>query len=176
MAKQVLILSSSPRQNSNSRVLCAQLAEGARSAGNTATILDVAELHISPCNGCEKCYQDSRCAIRDDMDTVWEHINQADVLVFASPIYFYNISAQLKLVIDRLYARYRSMRPTEAALLLTCADGESAAKPARLAYYKMVESCHLTNRGVVIGSRLWGNDDLEGHSALSAAYRLGAGL
>lgn len=177
MGKHVLILSSSPRPNGNSRALCASLLQGALSAGHTAEILDVAALQIHPCGGCEYCYLHSnQCVIRDDMDLVWEKIDCSDVLVFASPIYFFHFSAQLKLVIDRLYARYRTMHPTESALLLTAADGESVMKAAKLTYQKIVKCCGLTDRGMVLAPHVWEAGDIQEHPALGEAYQLGASL
>lgn len=173
--KNVLILSSSPRPDGNSRALCDALAEGARFAGHDAHVLDVAQLSIRPCLGCNYCYNHSNaCAIHDDMDLVWAEIDKADILVFASPIYFFNVSAQLKLVIDRLYARYRTMHPTESALLLTSADSESVTRPVRMAYQKMVECCSFTDRGVICASRVWETGDIQNHPALKTAFDLGS--
>lgn len=177
MGKHILILSSSPRPNGNSRALCTALMQGALSVGHTAELLNVAALQIHPCDGCEYCYQHSnQCVIRDDMDLVWEKIDQSDVLVFASPIYFFHFSAQLKVVIDRLYARYRTMHPTESVLLLTSADRESVMKPAKLTYQKIVACCRLKDRGMVLASRVWEVGDIQEHPALAQAYRLGASL
>jgi multimeric flavodoxin WrbA len=177
MKKNILILSSSPRVGGNSQTLCHALADGARSTGNDVTILDVSRLYISPCRGCEYCYHhDRECCQHDDMDQVWEYLNQADVLVLASPVYFYNFSAQLKLVIDRLYARNSCLHPRECALLLTCAGGRGAAKAPRICYQQIAESLKLHDRGIITASDVWEEGDIQEHSALQEAYQLGASL
>lgn len=177
MSKHVLILSSSPRAAGNSEALCKALARGTRSAGNTVTILDVSKLHIAPCDGCEYCYHHSnQCIYHDDMELVWEHIDRADVLIFSSPIYFYNFSAQLMLVIDRLYARYQTMRSRECALLLTCADGKSSLRAAKLCYHQIVSSCKLIDRGIIAATNVWECGDIAQNPALDEAFHLGASL
>lgn len=175
VSKNILILSSSPRLEGNSRALCQALSNGAVAAGHQTQILDVARMRIRPCSGCQYCYQHSnQCLIHDDMDLIWKHIDWADVIVFASPIYFFNISAQLKLVIDRLYARYSTMHPSESVLLLSSADCESVAQPVYFAYQKMVDCCHLKDRGVVCASHVWEPGDIQEHPALRQAYDLGS--
>lgn len=174
MSKHVLILSSSPRAAGNSEALCTALAHGVRSVGNTATILDVAKLHIAPCDGCEYCYRHSnQCVYQDDMELVWDHMDRADVLIFASPIYFYNFSAQLMLVIDRLYSRYQAMHPRECALLLTCADGKSSLRAAKLCYQQIANSCKLINRGIIAATNVWEQGDIAQNPALDEAFHLG---
>lgn len=177
VSKNILILSSSPRPEGNSRALCAALMEGAQAAGSAVTLLDVSAMDIHPCVGCNYCYcHSNECRIHDEMDIVWEAIDRADVIVFASPIYFFNVTAQLKLVIDRLYARYSTMHPTECVLLLSSADSESVSRPVRMAYQKMAECCHLTDRGVVCAARVWEIGDIREHPALTVAYELGQNL
>lgn len=175
--KNILILSSSPRLEGNSRVLCQALSSGAAAVGHETKILDVAHMRIHPCTGCQYCYQHSnQCIIHDDMDLIWKQIDWADVIVFASPIYFFNVSAQLKLVIDRLYSRYSTMHPNESVLLLSSADSASVIQPVCLAYQKMAACCHLKDRGVVCASHVWEPGDIQEHPALRQAYDLGCTL
>lgn len=119
--KKVLILSSSPRKNGNSAALCQQFAKGAEEAGHQVEIVDVARKKIAPCLGCNACYANGgNCVQKDDMAKIREKMLAADVIVLASPIYFYSMTAQLKLVIDRTYAFYQELAGKEFYFLITC--------------------------------------------------------
>ena len=107
MAKKVLILSGSPRKGGNSDLLCREFARGAQESGCDVEILRVAAKKIAPCSGCYYCRaHNGECAHKDDMAEVLQKMIDADVIVMASPVYFYSIDAQLKAVIDRTVARW----------------------------------------------------------------------
>ena len=105
-ANHVLILRSSPRRKANSSVLADQLAAGARDAGAAVESFDLHTMDIRPCDACEFCQGsgNGQCAIDDDMQVLYPKIRQADSIVIATPIYWFTISAQAKLCIDRWYA------------------------------------------------------------------------
>ena len=105
-AKQVVILLGSPRKNGNSTALAERIAEGARAAGAHVESFYLHGMTIKPCTACEGCHQpeSSGCVIQDDMQKVYPALAAADALVFASPIYWFTMSAQLKLAVDRCYA------------------------------------------------------------------------
>ena len=124
--KKVLILSGSPRKGGNSDVLCDEFAKGALSAGNEVEKIRIAEKKISYCTGCYFCKNSGgRCAINDDMGEILEKILSCDVLVLASPVYFYSICAQLKAVIDRSVARWTEIKYKEMYYILTAAEDNS---------------------------------------------------
>ena len=104
----VLAISSSPRPNSNSRTLLDEIVRGIEKRGiHTVQYHDVAKMNIAPCKACNSCRGEKSpgvCVIKDDMAQVADAVRQADVVFMATPLYWWNISAQLKLVIDRLYA------------------------------------------------------------------------
>lgn len=102
--KNVLILSSSPRKRGNSQLLCEEFARGAQEAGHEVTLLRLADLKIGFCRACDACMRNGgTCVQKDDMAEVLAHFQKADVLVLATPVYFYGISAQMKTFIDRTY-------------------------------------------------------------------------
>lgn len=105
MAK-VLIIASSWRKNSNSTGLAKQVAKGAKSIKHDVHFMDVSRLNIGPCRGCEGCHQPKSkgCVVKDDMQALYPRFNEADVVIFASPIYWFNLGGQIKQFIDRLYA------------------------------------------------------------------------
>jgi multimeric flavodoxin WrbA len=106
MRKSVLAFMGSPRKNGNSTVLARKIAEGAAAAGCRVESFYLHRMKIKPCSACDKCKaaDDRFCVIKDDMQKLYPKIIAADALILASPIYFFTISAQLKLFMDRCYA------------------------------------------------------------------------
>jgi len=104
--KQVLVILGSPRRMGNSAALAARISRGAESAGAEVENLFLQDLEISPCRGCETCQQhDSQgCAIQDDMQEIYPKLIRADAWVIASPVYWFTMSAQTKIFMDRCYA------------------------------------------------------------------------
>ena len=114
MSKRVLILSGSPRNGGNSDILCDEFMKGAKDAGNDVEKIRVASKKIAPCTGCYYCSDHGgECVFKDDMAEVLQKMIDADVLVLASPVYFYSVCAQLKAVIDRTVARWLEVKNKE---------------------------------------------------------------
>lgn len=106
--KKVLIIAASPRRNGGSAALARKIAQGVRSSGAGVETVFLQSLDVSWCKACEKCHRKGApgCATDDDMTALYPKIREADAFVFASPIYFFTMSAQLKTFIDRCYAVY----------------------------------------------------------------------
>ncbi len=104
MSKQLLILEGSPRRKGNSTALANQAAAGAREMGAQVENIYLHGLKIAHCNGCDACVKTGICSIKDDMQTLYPKLSNADALILASPIYWYTYSGQLKTCIDRMYA------------------------------------------------------------------------
>jgi len=104
--KQVLVILGSPRRKGNSSTLAARISRGAKSAGAEVETVFLHGLKISPCRGCDTCQKtDSKgCAIKDDMQEIYPKLIGADAWVIASPVYWFNMSAQTKIFMDRCYA------------------------------------------------------------------------
>ncbi|MFC1927318.1 flavodoxin family protein [Chloroflexota bacterium] len=104
--KQVLVILGSPRRKGNSSTLAARISRGAKSAGAEVETLFLHGLKMSPCRGCDTCKkQDSKgCAIKDDMQEIYPKLIKADAWVIASPVYWFTMSAQTKIFMDRCYA------------------------------------------------------------------------
>ena len=104
--KQVLVILGSPRKKGNSSTLAARISRGAKSAGAEVETLFLQDLKISPCRGCNTCQKhDSKgCAIKDDMQEIYPKLIKADAWVIASPVYWFTMSAQTKIFMDRCYA------------------------------------------------------------------------
>lgn len=125
----ILALSSTPRRRGNSDILADRILEGVRRAGGTGEKIRLAELHLEPCDACEACQKeaDTRCVIDDDMGPLLDKVRAADGYVFASPIYFFSVNAQLKLFLDRCYAlfgggRFDQLEGRQAALAFSYGD------------------------------------------------------
>ena len=120
MSKKVLILSGSPRKGGNSDILCDEFAKGATESGHNVEKIHVSEKNIHPCIACYHCSKNSgACVFKDDMAEILQKMIDADVLVLASPVYFYSIDAQLKAVIDRTVARWLEVKNKEFYYCIT---------------------------------------------------------
>jgi multimeric flavodoxin WrbA len=104
--KRILIVKGSPRENGNSATLAAQVAAGAEAAGAKVESIYLHGMNIQPCDACDFCQGAAEldCVIHDDMQLLYPKIRDADALVYASPIYWFTVSAQIKLFMDRCYA------------------------------------------------------------------------
>lgn len=128
MRKRVLILSTSPRRGGNSETLADAFLRGAEEAGHQVEKVCLYEKDIRFCRGCLACQKTGACVIRDDMAPILDQMRNADVLVFATPIYFYEMSGQMKTLLDRsnpLFPGTYHFR--DVYLLATAADGEKSA-------------------------------------------------
>ena len=136
----IVVLSGSPRKGGNTSIMAEAFAEGARSAGHEVEIIDVAAKKIAPCRACKYCFShNGACAIDDDMTGVRERLAQADMVVFTSPVYWFDISAQLKLAIDRMYAFGGcGFNFSKVALLLD--SGSDGVYDAAIAAYKAMNA------------------------------------
>ena len=127
--KKVVVISSTPRSGGNSETLAQQFAEGARAAGHEVTYINLRDLGLKFCIGCMVCQKTrSDCVLNDGMKGLYETVRQADVLAFATPVYYYSVSGQLKTFLDRLnphYVRENSFR--DVYLLATAAEDEDFA-------------------------------------------------
>ena len=129
MNKKVLILSSSPRKGGNSETLAAAFAKGALEAGNQVETVHLREKNYGFCRGCLACQKLGHCVIRDDAVEVTAKMHDADVLVFATPVYYYSVSGQLKTMLDRANPLYDTDYAfTKAYLLATAAEDEPDAE------------------------------------------------
>lgn len=123
-AKNVLIISSSPRSGGNSEYLCERFAEGARQAGNHVEIVSLAKKHVGYCTGCYTCQTQGKCVQKDGVDAILDKMLAADVLVLATPVYFYTVSAQLKALIDRTVVIYPNLTNKQFYYIMTMADND----------------------------------------------------
>lgn len=108
--KNVMIISASPRKNGNSDILCTNFKNGALAAGHSVEKIDLRDKNIGYCIGCYACTKLGKCFQNDDMNELAKKLENADVIVLATPVYFYSMDAQLKTFIDRTVQNYTKIR------------------------------------------------------------------
>lgn len=175
MSKSVLILSGSPRKRGNSDILCDEFARGAAEAGHRVEKIRVAERNIGYCRACYACRETGSCVIRDDMAEILQKMIDCDVMVMASPVYFYAIDAQLKAVIDRSVARWTEVRGKEFYYIVTAADGERAAAETTVACLRGYADCveDAKEMGVIYGMGVSEKGEVIRTKAMAEAYEMG---
>lgn len=174
MSKKVLAIAGSPRKGGNSDLLCDAFLRGGAAAGHATEKLYVQDLHLAPCLACYGCRNTGRCVQRDGMDAALEKLEAADVVVLATPVYFYSLSGQLKTFIDRTLPRYTKIRDKEFYFIATAADGNAMLKTTMLALRGFTDCLP----GAVVKQELYGGGYYErgeviGSPAEREAYEAG---
>jgi multimeric flavodoxin WrbA len=182
---KILIVLGSPRKKGNSATLAAKVAEGAIADGADVETVYLNGLNIKPCQGCEKCQEESfdGCAIEDDMNPLHSKIQEADSIVIASPIYWFNISAQTKIFIDRLYAvgvgQKNIFKGKNIAIILSFADPDPFISGAVNALRSFQDICRYLGaniEGMVYGSASGAGKIKERQDVMEKAVLLGKHL
>ena len=174
--KKVLIISTSPRANSNSEALAKAFAEGAEQAGHDVSLVSLRGRTVGFCRGCFACQETQRCVIRDDADAICREALTADVLVFATPIYYYEMSGQLKTMLDRMNPLFPSDYAFRDVYLLTAAAEEDENVPQRAVsgvegWVECFEHARLAGT-VFMGGVTAAGENPE-HPSLALAYSMG---
>lgn len=175
--KKVLLISSSPRRNGNSDLLCDQFMKGAIEAGHRAEKIFLADKTIHYCTGCGACANATRpCVQKDDVAEILEKMVEADVIVLATPVYFYTMCAQLKTLIDRSCPRYTAISNKEFYFILTAADTSRAAMNRTLESLRgFTEDCLENSRekGIVFGLGVMDRGEVKETPAYREAFEMG---
>lgn len=174
MSKKVLILSASPRKGGNSDLLCDQFAKGAEEARHQVEKIRVQERTIASCMACYACRNSGVCVQKDDMAAILEKMVQADVLVLATPVYFYSMDGQLKTLIDRTLPRYTEIRNKEVYFIATAAAGKGAMERTMDALRGFTDCLPGAQvKGAIYGSGVYQKGEVLETMALQEAYRAG---
>lgn len=176
MSKNVLIISASPRKGGNSDTLCDQFLAGAREAGHQAEKVFLREKDIHYCTGCGLCFrQKGTCSQSDDMAELAGRLAEADVIVLATPVYFYTMDAQMKTFIDRCCAYYTSLTGKEFYFIVTAADTDVAAMERTIEGFRGFAVCldGAVEKGIVYGVGAWEKGDIQKTPAMAAAWEMG---
>lgn len=176
---KIVVLLGSPNPQGSSHLLAECFRQGAQEAGHTVEIIDVAHADIHPCTGCIHCGYEGPCSQKDDMQGIRAKILDADMMVFATPLYYYGMSAQLKTLIDRFCAFNSSLhsKHMKSALLTVAWNSDDWTFDALEAHYKtLVRYLNLQDMGMVLGYGC-GTPSMTKHSPYpQMAYQLGIRL
>ena len=178
MSKNVLIISGSPNRYGNSDLLCEEFKRGALEAGNEVEKIFLRDKKIGYCVACQYCKKNGEsgpCAIKDDMAEILEKMLKADVIVMASPVYFYGIDAQIKTVIDRTYACWKDIKDKELYYIISCAENADACVDMAVENFNGWEIClpNAVRKGVVYGKGVYVPGEIKGKRAMTDAYEMG---
>lgn len=179
MGRKVLILSGSPRKDGNSDILCNEFMKGAQESGNEVGKIRISTKKVTPCSACYYCKNHhGECIHHDDMKEILEKMIAADVLVLASPVYFYSIDAQMKTVIDRTLARWTEVKNKEFYYIVTMADEDLHSADTTLACFRGYADCveGSVEKGVLIGNGVYEPGTVKATEVMKKAYEMGRSI
>ena len=176
--KNIVVITGSPLKNGNSEKMANAFIRGAGRKGHKLTTISAAELDIQGCHACEGCYKTGNpCVYADDFNHIAPVLLEADVIVFATPLYWFTFPEQIKAVIDRFYALLRGEFPfkgTKECMLLVCgADKKEAFAGIVKTYEIMADYLEWNDRGHVIAENASEKGDVDKTGILEEIQRLG---
>ena len=174
--RKVVVISTSLRAGSNSNALAEQFAEGAKAAGNEVEFISLKGKEIKFCIGCLSCQKTGACVFKDDVPAIMDSVLNADVVCWATPIYYYEMSGQMKTLIDRMNAMYpKDYRFRDIYLLTTAADDdENAPKRAESGLQGWMDCFDKSGlKGHIFCGGVNGAREITGNTKLQEAYELG---
>lgn len=178
MGKKILILSGSPRKGGNSETLCAQFAKGAQEAGHTVELIRLHTKKLGFCTACYACKKTGVCVQKDDMAGILEKMGAADVIVLSTPVYFYQMTAQMKTLIDRTMAAYydQTLAGKEFYFIVTAAEDKPALERT-MDGLKGLTDCipNAKVRERIYGAGAWQLGEIQGNPAMREACEMGRG-
>lgn len=176
-----MILNGSPRANGNTSELVAAFTQGALDAGHSVKSFQLQAMNIHPCLGCCGGGKDinSPCVQKDDMQEIYPYYKEADIVVLASPLYYWSISGQLKCAFDRLFAvaecNEELANPIKDSVLLMAAEGHGFEESTYW-YDRLMNHLHWNDRGKVLCGGVFEVGDIKENEKLQDAYALGKSL
>lgn len=179
--KKVLIISTGLRNNANSEILARETEKGANDAGHDVEFVSLKDKNIAFCKGCMACKKIGHCVINDDAVEITEKIKNADVIVWATPIYYYEMSGQMKTLIDRSNSLYTAdYKFREVYVITSSADGTQGVAHTVLSGVKGWIACFskgVNLCGWVEGGGLDNPSDVQNFpSLLKQAYDMGKNM
>jgi multimeric flavodoxin WrbA len=174
--KNVLIISASPRRHGNSDTLCDRFAQGATESGNKVEKIFLKDKNIGYCLGCGACEDTGKCHQKDDMASLLDKMVEADVIVLATPVYFYSMDGQMKTFIDRTVPRYTEISNKDFYFILTAADTEKSSLERTMeAFRGFTEDCleGANEAGIIYGTGVWKTGEVNETPAYNEAYEMG---
>ena len=177
----ITLIEGSPHRNGSTAMLSEQFRKGAEEEGHTVRVFDASHAEISPCMACEYCHTKGKgaCAIDDDMSELRKLILSSDVVVFSTPVYFFSMSAQMKAVVDRMYAFLNEITVKVKAMALIAAanNPDPHIMDILVANYLSITSfLDVRNAGMILASGCGTPDTTVATEYPAAAYRFGRSI
>ncbi len=176
---RVVILKGSPHKKGSSNMLADQLQKGLQENGHSVTILDAAHMDLHPCLGCGRCGMDGVCVQPDENRFIRDELLNANMVVFVTPVYYFGMSAQLKMVIDRFYSYTNRLADKRLkAILITAAwdDNEDVMPYIADHYKKLCRYMNFENCGMILGTGCGTPEMTRKSRHMQTAYELGKSL
>lgn len=176
---KIIVLMGSPNRSGSTAILAESFAKGAKEAGHSVEIIDVCHADIHPCIGCVRCGYEGPCVQKDDVEKIRKALLSSDMVVFATPLYYYGMSAQLKTVVDRFCAYNSSLnsRHLKSALLTVAWNADDWTFDALEAHYKtLVRYINFKDMGMVLGYGCGSPSSTKRSRYVQDAYQLGKSL
>ena len=177
--KKVLIISTSVRQGSNSEILAREVERGARDSGNDVEFISLKDKRIAFCQGCLACQKIGHCVIQDDAIAIADKMCESDIIVWATPIYYYEMSGQMKTLIDRVNSLYsRDYKFRDVYLLAVAAEEEEEVPQRAISGLQGWVDCldKTTLKETLFIGGVNNPNQMKNHSRLQEAYELGKRL
>lgn len=179
MNKRILILSGSPRKGGNSETLCAEFTRGAEESGHTVEMVRLHGKKMGFCTACYACKKTGQCVQKDDVAEILDKMAQADCIVLSTLVYFYQMNAQMKTLIDRTMACYYDERLSgkEFCFIVTAAEDKPALERTMDGLRGLTDCIPDAKvRGCIYGANAWHLGDIQGSPAMEEAYQLGKSI
>ena len=174
---KIVVLDGSPRKNGNTDIMVEAFKEGALKNNHTVEILKIAAMNLRGCQGCQYCYShEGQCVFKDDMKGIFEELKDTDMVVFASPIYWFDITAQLKTVIDRLYAGGSTGFNFNKTALLLNAGADHVFDAAKAQYKAMTAYLKWEDMGIIAIPNMTSKGSMKDCPMLADVQALGESL
>ena len=175
----ILVIEGSPHKKGSSNMLADQFIQGAEEAGHNIKVFDAAHTNIHPCLGCDYCGMNGSCVQKDDMQECEKLIKDSDMVVFVTPIYYFGMSAQLKMIIDRFYSFNSSIsgKGLKTALITAAWDSKDRTMSyLKEQYLGICDYLEFNNQGMILGTGCGTPSMTNRTGHMKKAYELGYSL
>lgn len=176
---KIVVLEGSPHKKGSSNMLAEQFMKGAKEAGHSVSVLDIAHMDMHPCSGCEHCGMNGECIYKDDNPIIRDALLASDMVVFVTPIYYFGMSAQLKMVIDRFYSYTTRLsgKHLKAVLITAAWDSNDDVMPYTAEHYKkLCRYMNFENAGMILGTGCGSPSMTRRTYHMKDAYELGKSI
>lgn len=173
--KKVLVISGSPRKGGNSDLLCDEFIKGALKAGHQVEKIWLGDKTINFCRACYYCYEKHECFQKDDMGEILENMISSNVIVMATPVYFYSISGQMKTLIDRTLPRWQNFDDKEFYFIITSAEDDKSIQKRTLECLRGFTDClnNPVEKGVLYATGVYKKGEVKNKTYMNKAFQMG---